>query len=66
MMIAAASGLGGLLLASYGRTKKNEGVLEERNAETQRTNEAKGRGDEVLAEQRDPESSIERLRRGDF
>lgn len=54
------------LVALLKKGAERQGQLEERDAETQRTNEAKGRADEVLAEQRDPESAVDRLRRGDF
>lgn len=54
------------LVALLKKGAERQGQMEERDAETQRTNEAKARADEVLTEQRDPTDAIDRLRKHDF
>jgi hypothetical protein len=66
LVIAGVTAFGGLLLWAALRKAKNEGVLEERDAETQRTNAAKARADAVLAEHRDPDAVDDRLRDNSF
>jgi len=66
LVVAGVGGFAGLLFWAAQAKAKREGVLEERNAETQRQNAAKARSDAVLAEQRDPDGIDERLRRHDI
>ena len=77
MTVVLALGIAGIVVSGIGlllvglihslkKTAHTQGVQEERNAETQRSTEAKKRADEVLAESRDPDDVIVRLRDHEF
>lgn len=66
MMVLGVGGFAGLLFWAAQKRAKQAGVLEERNAETQRTLEAKRKADAVLSEHRDPDAVDDRLRDGSF
>jgi hypothetical protein len=68
MLVTLGGGFVLLLLSIrwFGRTKKNEGVLETENKVLRDEAKADRRADDVLAEHRDVNDGAERLRRGDF
>lgn len=66
LIIAGVAAFGGLLVTWIKKGAHDAGVTEERNAETNRSDAAKARADEVLNEQRTPDDAVDRLRRHDF
>lgn len=66
LIVLGVGGFAGLLVAWLKKGAHDAGVLEERNAETNRSDAAKARADEVLSEQRSPDDAVDRLRRHDF
>lgn len=66
LVVAGVTSFGGLLLWAGLMKAKNEGKLEERDAENQRQAAAKERADVVLGEHRDPDAVDDRLRDGNF
>lgn len=66
LIVGGVGGFVGLLVTWLKKGAHDAGVLEERNAETNRSDAAKARADEVLAESRNPDDAADRLRRGDF
>lgn len=66
LLFGGLAAFGGLLVAWIRKSSHDQGVQEERNAETQRSTQALGRANEVLAERRDPDDVVERLRKHDF
>lgn len=66
IVVGGIVAFGALLLKLFGNSQRKAGQLEEQNVQRAKESEAKGRADEVLAEQRDPDDAARRLRNGDF
>lgn len=64
--ILGGTGLGALLIKLFANSQFEAGKLEEHNAEQAEADEAKKRADDVLAERRDTDDAIGRLRDGNF
>lgn len=65
-LFALLLGLGGWIIEALKSTAKKEGERAEQVRQAVEADKAKDRANAVLAEHRDPGSSDERLRRGDF
>ena len=65
-LVGGLVGFGSLLVKWFTDTKKEEGRLEERANQLQRESAAKERANEVMAERRDPDDAVKRLRDGTF